>query len=88
MDYPVLIYQDEDQQFIGEVPTLPGVHSFGANLAELEVRLKEAIELYLDVKKSQELYSYKPQKYFFHSLHINNAQIKSTNSKKTLEMVA
>ncbi|MEI7511674.1 MAG: type II toxin-antitoxin system HicB family antitoxin [Candidatus Peregrinibacteria bacterium] len=50
MQFPALIYQDEDGMFIGEIPTLKGVGSFGKTLEELEKNLEEAIALFLEVK--------------------------------------
>ena len=49
--YNVVIEQDEDDTYIGIVPELPGCHTLAKSLDQLRVRLKEAIELYLDVEK-------------------------------------
>ncbi len=50
MQFPIVIYQDEDGVFIGEIPTLKGVHSYGHDLKELRKNLTEAIELYFGSK--------------------------------------
>ena len=47
--FSVLVEQDEDGVFIAHVPSLPGCHTQGASLVEVERRIKEAIRLYLDV---------------------------------------
>ncbi|MGB9006515.1 MAG: type II toxin-antitoxin system HicB family antitoxin [Candidatus Aminicenantales bacterium] len=49
--YNVVIEQDEDDTYIGIVPELPGCHTQAKSLDQLRVRMKEAIELYLDVEK-------------------------------------
>jgi predicted RNase H-like HicB family nuclease len=45
---PVVIEQDEDGIFIASVPSLPGCHTQAKNIDTLLVRIKEAIELYLE----------------------------------------
>ena len=49
--FSVLVEQDEDGVFIAHVPSLPGCHTQGASLVEVEERIKEDIELYLEVAK-------------------------------------
>jgi predicted RNase H-like HicB family nuclease len=49
--YNVVIEQDEDGYYVGIVPELPGCHSQAKSLDELRKRIKEAIELYLEVEK-------------------------------------
>jgi predicted RNase H-like HicB family nuclease len=51
--FSVLIEQDEDGVLIAHVPSLPGCHTQGASLVEVEERVKEAISLYLDVAKKR-----------------------------------
>ncbi|MCK9460797.1 MAG: type II toxin-antitoxin system HicB family antitoxin [Proteobacteria bacterium] len=51
--FSVLVEQDEDGVFIAHVPSLPGCHTQGASLVEVERRIKEAIRLYLDVAKKR-----------------------------------
>jgi predicted RNase H-like HicB family nuclease len=49
--YNVVIEQDEDGYYVGIVPELAGCHSQVKSLDELRKRIKEAIELYLEVEK-------------------------------------
>jgi predicted RNase H-like HicB family nuclease len=49
--YNVIIEQDEDGYYIGLVPELPGCHTQAKSLDKLRERIKEAIELYLEVEK-------------------------------------
>lgn len=48
MRYRVLIEQDEDGVYVGEVPALPGCVSQGATRAELLENIKEAIAGYIE----------------------------------------
>ena len=48
MRYRVLIDQDEDGVYVGEVPALPGCISQGATRAELLEHIKEAITGYIE----------------------------------------
>ena len=48
MRYRVVIEQDEDGVFVGEVPSLPGCLSQGATRGELLENIKEAIAGYLE----------------------------------------
>jgi len=50
--YNVVIEQDEDGYYVGIVPELPGCHTQAKSLDELRKRIKEAIELYLEVEKN------------------------------------
>ncbi|MDJ1184973.1 type II toxin-antitoxin system HicB family antitoxin [Roseofilum casamattae] len=47
-EYYVLIEQDEDGYYIGEVPQLQGCYSQGETLEELLDNIKEAISLCLE----------------------------------------
>jgi predicted RNase H-like HicB family nuclease len=49
--YNVVIERDEDGYYIASVPELPGCHTQAKTLDELTRRIKEAIELYLEVEK-------------------------------------
>ena len=51
--YTVVIEQDEDGVFVGHVPSLPGCHTQGRNVAEIDERIREAIALYLDVARER-----------------------------------
>jgi len=46
----VVIEQDEDGIYVASVPELPGCHTQAETLDELNRRIKEAIELYLEVE--------------------------------------
>ena len=48
MRYRVLIEQDEDGVYVGEVPALPGCVSQGQTRAELLDNIKEAIAGYIE----------------------------------------
>lgn len=51
MKYTVLIEKDQDGYLVADVPELPGCHTQAKNLSELNKRVKEAISLYLEVRK-------------------------------------
>ena len=44
----VLLYTDEDGNWIADVPSLPGCHSDGRTREEALKRVKEAIEVYVE----------------------------------------
>ncbi len=48
--FNVVIEKDEDGYYIASVPSLPGCHTQARDLNELMKRVKEAIELYLEVE--------------------------------------
>jgi predicted RNase H-like HicB family nuclease len=48
-EFTVVIEQDEDGIYVASVPELPGCHTQAKTLDELNSRIKEAIELYLEV---------------------------------------
>jgi len=50
--FNVVIEKDEDNYYIASVPSLPGCHTQAKNLNDLMKRIKEAIELYLEVEGS------------------------------------
>jgi len=52
-EFNVIIEQDEDGFYIGNVPELPGCHTQAKSLDKLNKRILEAIELYLEVDKEQ-----------------------------------
>jgi len=52
-EFNIVIEQDEDGIYIASVPELPGCHSQANSFDELNKRIIEAIELYLEVDKSQ-----------------------------------
>ncbi len=52
--FTVIIEQDEDGLYVASVPELPGCHTQAQNLNELDLRIKEAIKLYLEVENDIE----------------------------------
>lgn len=48
--FPVVIEQDEDGIYVAKVPDLKGCHTQAKTLEELDRRIKEAIELCLEVE--------------------------------------
>ncbi len=48
--FTVIIQKDKEGYFVGEVVELPGCHTQAKSLDKLMERIKEAIELYLDVQ--------------------------------------
>ena len=50
MDFNLIIEKGEDNNLIAEVAELPGCHTQAKNMDELLVRVKEAIELYIEVE--------------------------------------
>ncbi len=49
-EFTVVIEQDEDGIYVASVPELEGCHTQAETLDELNRRIKEAIELYLEVE--------------------------------------
>ncbi len=47
-DVHVFIERDEDGWLVGSIPSLPGCHTQARTMDELAVRMREAIEAYLD----------------------------------------
>ena len=45
-DFFMTVIKDEDGFFIGNVPSLPGCHTQGRTLEELNANMKEAIALF------------------------------------------
>ena len=48
--FTLLIERDEDGYYVGSITELPGCHTQAKTLDELNKRIKEAIELYLEVE--------------------------------------
>ena len=86
MDFPVIIYRDEDDVFIGEIPILKGVHSFGKDLDELQKNLTEAVELYFEVEREINF----PKNFMFQTMNFpqKNAKIKNCARRKTFKMAS
>ena len=49
-EFTIVIEQDEDGIYVASVPELEGCHTQARTLDELRVRIKEAIQLYLEVE--------------------------------------
>lgn len=48
--FDVLVERDEEGYYVASVPTLPGCHTQAKSLDELDLRIREAIQLYLEVE--------------------------------------
>ena len=54
--FRVIVEQDEDNLFVASVPSLPGCHTQGKTYEEAIKRVKEAIELCLEVAEKDSSY--------------------------------
>jgi len=54
-EFTVIIEQDEEEYYVATVPQLHGCHTQARSLNELMVRVKEAIELCLEVEDEWDL---------------------------------
>jgi len=52
-EFNVIIERDEEGFYVASVPSLRGCHTQAKSLDELMVRIKEAIELCLDVEDEE-----------------------------------
>jgi predicted RNase H-like HicB family nuclease len=52
-DFNIVIEEDEDGFFVASVPELPGCHTQAKSLDVLMKRIREAIELCLEVEQVQ-----------------------------------
>ncbi|KKK40384.1 MAG: hypothetical protein Lokiarch_51800 [Candidatus Lokiarchaeum sp. GC14_75] len=52
-EFNIVIEQDEDNYYIASVRELPGCHTQAKSLDELNKRIIEAIQLYLEVDKER-----------------------------------
>jgi len=50
-EFTIIIEKDEDRYYVASVVELSGCHTQGKTLDELMKRIREAIELYLEVEK-------------------------------------
>ena len=50
-EFPVIIEKDEDGMLIASVPSIPGCHTYAKTLPTLIKRIKEAIQLCIEVHK-------------------------------------
>lgn len=48
--FDVIVERDTAGWFVASVPTLPGCHTQAKSLDKLMIRIREAIELYLDTE--------------------------------------
>ncbi len=48
--FDVIIERDEEGLYVGSVPQIPGCHTQGRSLDELMERMREAVELCLEVE--------------------------------------
>ncbi len=53
MDYTVILHKADEGGYWVEVPVLPGCYSQGETVEETLANVKEAIQLYLGVLKSE-----------------------------------
>jgi predicted RNase H-like HicB family nuclease len=53
--FGVLVEKDEDGYYVASVPSLPGCHTQAKSLDELQGRIIEAIEAYLEAEKEVEV---------------------------------
>ena len=51
--FPVIIEEDEDGYFVADCPSLAGCHTQGKSLEEAISRIREAIELHLEILKEE-----------------------------------
>ena len=51
-EFTIVIEEDEDGFYVASVPELKGCHTQAKTLDELRERIKEAIQLYLEVEYS------------------------------------
>ena len=61
MDYTVILTTEHDGQVSAQVPDLPDVFATGETLAEAEMHVREAIELYLDALRADGLTEPEPR---------------------------
>ena len=50
MRFSVVVERDEDGYYVASIPELPGCHTQAKTLDELMGRVREAVELYLEVE--------------------------------------
>ena len=53
-EYDVVVERDQDGYYVASVPVLPGCHTQARSLDELMERIREAIELCLEVEGESE----------------------------------
>lgn len=55
-NFKILVEKDEDGYFVVSVPAIPGCHTQGKTYEEATTRIKEAIELCLEVAEDDKNY--------------------------------
>jgi len=50
-EFSVIVERDEEGFYVASVPALPGCHTQARSLDKLLERIREAIELYLEVER-------------------------------------
>jgi len=50
--FSVVVERDEDGYYVASIPELPGCHTQARTLDELMARVREAVELYLEVEET------------------------------------
>jgi predicted RNase H-like HicB family nuclease len=53
-EFDVVVERDEDGYYVASVPQLPGCHTQARSLDEMTERIREAIELWLEVEGTPE----------------------------------
>jgi predicted RNase H-like HicB family nuclease len=53
-EFSVVVERDEDGYYVASVPELPGCHTQARSLDKLMERIREAVELCLEVKRDFE----------------------------------
>ena len=52
--FPVIIEEDEDGFFVADCPALTGCHTQGKTLEQAITRIREVIELHLEILKEEQ----------------------------------
>lgn len=55
-EFKVIVERDEDGFFVASVPALPGCHTQGKTMEELQENVRDVIALCLDVAKTDRAY--------------------------------
>ena len=54
MQFPVIVYRDEDGVYIAECPLLPGFHTYGKTRSALDKNVDEVTALYAEMIQAGE----------------------------------
>ena len=55
-EFKVIVERDEDGLFVASVPALPGCHTQGKTMEELQENVRDVIALCLDIAKTDRAY--------------------------------